>query len=528
MRLIDTSTLQLTEFFDNAIPPYAILSHTWGNEEVLFQHLQNPTEVTKQRRGYSKIVRSCEIARKFGFKYIWNDTCCINKESSAELSEAINSMYRYYHGSVVCYAYLADVSYSHGEDPRAENSEFRRSRWFTRGWTLQELIAPSRVVFFDKDWKEIGTRSSLRDLITEITGIPAPVLLGRDSKSCSVAQRMSWVARRQTTRAEDIAYCLMGIFGVNMPPLYGEGGTRAFIRLQEEIIRYDDDPTIFAWKSDTSTAKKHVERGMLAWYPLEFADSGGIIAHPFKEAPASHRMTNSGLEVTVGWDHHITSDDSYGGPEPNLPTFVHLPCRLEGSPEEDRLYFGVWVERRTWGKQFVRIRPEHLDLVKRVSGGTWRLHVKEGVLNLGMDDFASPSGSYFTISPKHNLTIAETYPENTNYASGSTFNTKRVAVKFQIGSSASMTFAVVFGVDTEYRDNIVWTDIITDPRELEGGKLKEIYHSYDNFSVRQEIRVQALDRLEKRLTDNKLVFVAINSSCDRNHFVVEIGEAERV
>ncbi|THU96036.1 HET-domain-containing protein [Dendrothele bispora CBS 962.96] len=271
MRLINTTTLQVVEFLSIDIPPYAILSHTWGSEEVTFRDMVLRTgdlavEASKrieQKAGFIKIQRSCEIAKRDGFEYIWNDTCCIDKESSAELSEAINSMYRHYGGSGVCYAYLVDVSrdvflreiQDDGSGHETMSASLWNSRWFTRGWTLQELLAPSNIVFYDKDWLEIGTRTSLAELLVSvITRIPAPVLTGdQDLKSCSIAQRMSWAAERRTTRAEDLAYCLMGIFGVGMPTLYGEGAIRAFIRLQEEIIKYNDDGTIFAWRASSNT-----------------------------------------------------------------------------------------------------------------------------------------------------------------------------------------------------------------------------------------------------------------------------------
>ncbi|THU81816.1 HET-domain-containing protein [Dendrothele bispora CBS 962.96] len=287
MRLINTTTLQVVEFLGIDVPAYAILSHTWGNEEVTFRDMMlrltedlavEASTRIERKAGFIKIQKSCEIAKRDGFEYIWNDTCCIDKESSAELSEAINSMYGHYGGSGVCYAYLVDVSRdvflqeiqengSGGET--AGSASLWNSRWFTRGWTLQELLAPSNVVFYDKDWLEIGTRTSLANLISVITRIPTSVLMGDQYfTSYSIAQRMSWAAERRTTRAEDLAYCLMGIFGVGMPTLYGEGAIRAFIRLQEEIIKYNDDATIFAWRA---TNANNQERGLLAWSPSEFA-----------------------------------------------------------------------------------------------------------------------------------------------------------------------------------------------------------------------------------------------------------------
>lgn len=162
MRLLYTSTLKLEEFIGSNIPPYAILSHTWGNEEVSFQDMQGSGAMEKV--GYEKISRCCEKAATGGFEYAWVDTCCIDKSSSSELSEAINSMYRWYRNAEVCYVSLADVPHEY------ESLDlFNRSRWFTRGWTLQELIAPSMVIFFDSDWEEIGTKSSIQISLIEVT-----------------------------------------------------------------------------------------------------------------------------------------------------------------------------------------------------------------------------------------------------------------------------------------------------------------------------------------------------------------------
>jgi hypothetical protein len=148
--------------------------------------------------------------------------------------------------------------------------EISNCRWFTRGWTLQELIAPSIVIFLDKEWHEIGTKSSLQRMISEVTSIPANILLEGRPEYASIAQRMSWASRRETTRDEDLAYCLMGIFGINMPMIYGEG-KRAFIRLQEEIIKVSDDYSLFAWESFDSPG------GLLATSPAAFFKSSKII-----------------------------------------------------------------------------------------------------------------------------------------------------------------------------------------------------------------------------------------------------------
>lgn len=217
MRLINTSTIKLHEFHGDQVPDYAILSHTWGEEEVSLQELERAE--SKARAGYSKIISCCELANVLGWEYAWIDTCCIDKTSSAELSEAINSMFRWYRDAGVCFAYLADVSSTSLNHVAIEG--FRGSRWFTRRCCLQELIAPRNLSFYDRDWTEIGTKQALHNEISIATGIAQEHIMNPDS--ASAAQKMSWASKRQTTRIEDISYCLMGLFDVNMPLLYGEG-----------------------------------------------------------------------------------------------------------------------------------------------------------------------------------------------------------------------------------------------------------------------------------------------------------------
>ncbi|KAM5384674.1 hypothetical protein ACJZ2D_001419 [Fusarium nematophilum] len=232
MRLLHTKRLELDSFFGRDKPRYAILSHTWGDGEVLFEDLQPSSgRDWKTKAGASKVLGSVARARSDGYMYIWIDTCCIDKSSSAELSEAINSMYAWYQHSAICYAYLADI-------PEPDVSLLSESRWFTRGWTLQELIAPNEAIFFTSEWDVLGRRSWLAETISTITGIDTGVLGLWKSRldAYPVGQRMTWAAGRTTTRTEDLAYCLLGLFGINMPLLYGEGD-KAFWRLQEEILR---------------------------------------------------------------------------------------------------------------------------------------------------------------------------------------------------------------------------------------------------------------------------------------------------
>jgi len=241
LRRSNTGEFSLTEDLvgGEAIPPYAILSHTWGvDTEVSFEDLTNGTGNDKP--GYDKIRFCGEQARQDGLQYFWVDTCCINKANYTEVSHAINSMFRWYRSATRCYVYLSDVSgpaFDTNEEfnPRPWELDFRKSRWFKRGWTLQELLASSSVEFFSRDHKRLGDKGSLKQQIHEITGIPDSALQGAPLSQFSVDDRLSWIERRQTKLEEDKAYSLLGIFDVHIPLIYGEGRENAFTRLREEI-----------------------------------------------------------------------------------------------------------------------------------------------------------------------------------------------------------------------------------------------------------------------------------------------------
>ncbi|KAI0549931.1 HET-domain-containing protein [Xylaria curta] len=257
MRLLDTTTLKLRTFKDDEKPRYAILSHTWGDDEVLFEDIQYKSiEQWMNKAGSYKVIKSAQICAKHGIAYIWIDACCIDKGSSSELSEAINSMFKWYQNSYVCYVYLSDVLSNDIEDPQTGIVSFKKSRWFTRGWTLQELIAPTIVQFFDKAWSHIGERDRLAEDIHHVTGIDKDVLSYKNwdinaVKNYSVHTKMVWANGRTTTRSEDRAYSLMGLFNVNMPLLYGEGEIKAFMRLQNEIVRSTNDQSILLHSDST-------------------------------------------------------------------------------------------------------------------------------------------------------------------------------------------------------------------------------------------------------------------------------------
>ena len=244
MRLLKRTSdneLQLVSVNDRHPPPYAILSHTWcQGEEVTYDELVAGTG--KHKSGYKKIVFCVARAAEDGIECSWVDTCCIDKSSQQELQTAINSMFRWYQGAVKCYVYLSDVQVPEEVNnvqafPISWVQAFRQSRWFTRGWTLQELLAPAKVEFFSKERRLLGSRISLEQEVFEITKIPVEALRGQRLSAFSIEARMSWVIERTTTLEEDKVYCLLGIFGVYLPLIYGEGEAYARTRLQEEIER---------------------------------------------------------------------------------------------------------------------------------------------------------------------------------------------------------------------------------------------------------------------------------------------------
>ncbi|KAK9421354.1 putative Heterokaryon incompatibility domain-containing protein [Seiridium unicorne] len=293
MRLINAHSLKLEDFRSAAdAPEYAVLSHTWGEAEPNFTEWNSYlTRLRKAKQpGFAKVYAACKQARRDKISHVWVDTICIDKSSSAELSEAINSMYFWYQSSKLCYAYLKDVSGT-PSDQTDPLDLFKRSRWFTRGWTLQELLAPGNVVFFTQSWTVLGTRNALASTIAAVTGIDQRCLTKEIKlRNYSVAQRMSWAANRSTTREEDIAYCLLGIFRINMPLVYGEG-LRAFRRLQEEIIRTYDDQSILAF--DNTLSKNSV----LADHPRLFHDAGQIQPNFAPRITPPFSMTNAGMAI---------------------------------------------------------------------------------------------------------------------------------------------------------------------------------------------------------------------------------------
>ena len=250
LRIDERGELTFTQDLHDNIPPYAILSHTWGDDEdeVHFDDLKQASY--KKKSGYTKIRFCAEQAEKDQLKYFWVDTCCIHKANLTELTEAINSMFQWYQNAIKCYVFLSDVPGPDGEEDKKQQkwkSAFRESRWFKRGWTLQELLAPASVEFFSREGTCLGCKSTLEDLIHETTGIQTAALRSAPLSGFSVDERMLWAQRRDTKKKEDKAYCLFGIFDVLIPLLYGEGEEKAFSRLRKEIDGSQEGGLSTAW-----------------------------------------------------------------------------------------------------------------------------------------------------------------------------------------------------------------------------------------------------------------------------------------
>tara|TARA_R110002060_G_scaffold8496_7_gene12714 strand:+ start:158 stop:1858 length:1701 start_codon:yes stop_codon:yes gene_type:complete len=378
MWLLNVVTLVLEHFQDDRLVKgqYAILSHTWGEEELSFDTIH--LDLARSKRGYRKIVYACRQAVADGLKYAWVDTCCIDKRSSTELSEAINSMYRWYYNARICYAYLSDVSSA--DDVLTERG-LRSCRWFTRGWTLQELIAPPRLLFYNSDWEMLASRADIAEVLANITHVDQGVLEDRDELwQTSVAKRMSWASMRNTTREEDLAYSLLGIFDINMPLLYGEG-SKAFKRLQEEIIRTWTrvDHSILAWDGKSE--------GLLAispaQFPVHFPEILGRVdqdGRPAKRDIVSwsplqndtFELSNKGLRITLFaraingnfGDQIIQSQAQQEGArgldlgaEQSKRLLVALNCTY-GSAKD--MLFAMYLNRRPW-INYGPHRPMHMN-----------------------------------------------------------------------------------------------------------------------------------------------------------------------
>ncbi|EXJ84345.1 hypothetical protein A1O3_05012 [Capronia epimyces CBS 606.96] len=311
MRLLNVKTYELKELKD--IGPnteYAILSHRWYTEEITFQTLSAAQlkNIEEQSPQLDKIRGACARAEEKKLDWIWIDSCCINRDSSQELQESINSMFRWYQQARVCYTYLSDVEISTPSADLFDRLETegqrggRPSEWFERGWTLQELLAPREMEFFDRHWQPMGTRAELTADISRITGIEARYLTGTEEfRNASIATRLSWQVGRRTSKEEDIAYSLAGLFGIQFMTSYTEGIYEAFQHLQRKIIsRPSFDESLFAWTAPAGSLPPHNRSwaadqwGLLAPSIDCFEKSGDItVDGPSKRRPPSGITTTS-------------------------------------------------------------------------------------------------------------------------------------------------------------------------------------------------------------------------------------------
>ncbi|WPH01259.1 HET-domain-containing protein [Acrodontium crateriforme] len=355
MRLLRTDSLTFGTFQRANRPPYVILSHRWSkneDDEILMQGIIQGTATKK--KAFAKLNGAMLEAQFYGYEWIWCDTCCIDKTSSAELSEAINSMFAWYKEADTCYVYISEPDISSVED-------LPKSDWFSRGWTLQELLAPPFVEFYTHDWRLIANNlaTEVVEILSRITLIDGAILMKTENiSSVSIAERMSWAAHRVVSREEDMAYCLMGLFDVSMPMLYGEGGEKAFHRLQEHIMKDSNDHSIFAWRDED--ADVDASHGLLADHPKHFAHSSEIIAKIRWEDTAPYQIGNRGLCINL----HLS-------PGPNNTFIAALNCPFPSMPFNfSEGYLGIILE----------IMPATHNEYKRISLHKFNHVIERGLL----------------------------------------------------------------------------------------------------------------------------------------------------
>ena len=267
---------------------FAILSHTWERGELSYEDLHGQNDLSGshlglqdsdrdggRQRSFEKLHNFCDIAEEYGTEFAWADNVCIDKSSSAELDESIRSMFSWYRNAAICIVYLAQTN---------DLRDFAHDRWFTRGWTLQELLAPRRLKFYSKRWhrlteflndkisaedvRRLNNQSLTRqlDLLSDAILKAAGLVMQhvRDFvpgiRHPSLPERMQWIARRATTREEDESYSLMGIFNVSISIAYGEGRERAFFRLYQAILEVGYERDWLLWTGRSVSPSIHPSR----------------------------------------------------------------------------------------------------------------------------------------------------------------------------------------------------------------------------------------------------------------------------
>ncbi|KAE9371105.1 HET-domain-containing protein [Stipitochalara longipes BDJ] len=496
MWLLNSGTFELNFFYDNKTPHYAILSHVWGDNEVSFQQINGSQTEIQNHAGYMKIWKCCEQAANHGFEFVWIDTCCIDKTNSAELSEAINSMFKWYQDSTECYVYLEDVT---------SLDDLPASRWFTRGWTLQELLAPASAIFLNKDWQEIGTKASLAKAISLITNIPTRVILGQESEEFSVAQVMSWAANRETTRVEDVGYSLLGIFGVNMPMIYGEG-EKAFARLQHEIIKGSTDQSIFAWSlrgPNNTEFREVIDRGAFAQSPADFVGCGSIVRTDSKGNP-EFALNNKGLRIEV---------DLIPPPHHKNYYTAYLNCKKKDPEQAGDGRLGILLHKYH-DDQYVRVDPHVLrtNLSNDIEG-KWRTSiyiVEPGSSSIGPWKWSKGVSKrsprlrpLYSQCTEHGFLLADnqtvrqrrqTYNSSQNRIAYEKFET--LVLRFAHESTPEVQFAVLFGTSNDR----VWSDIETHFGDETLADIVDSYFEPEPLTTQHSRRYQARENIQDRAT----------------------------
>ncbi|KAF5652544.1 het domain protein [Fusarium sp. NRRL 25303] len=419
MRLLQTKSHELFEASDVPVPfpSYAILSHTWisPKDEITYQDMKRRTgdiknDVYKQK-GWSKLKDYCDRAFKDGWEWAWMDTCCIDKTNPADTQEAINAMFRWYQNAGVCYAHLSDVDFVSLPDDTdldsgtnrlrtAGKNKFIGAKWFTRGWTLQELLAPHYLIFVDRDWHHIGTRESWALEIEKASKIEARHLNAfnpTDFASCSTAMRFSWASGRETTVEEDESYSLLGLFGISLPLIYGEGGRQAFNRLQRQLIHVYHDDSVFAWKSSQPDPKPGV--GILARSVKDFWDASKVAAGQYGNA---YSMTNRGLEITSKYWRQRSNPDG---------VIVRLNCRIGSTSDTEDKETGLHLTHDAVADVYYRSRIHELCDIGQLNPSDWYEERRREPLFIRADNYLEPatSSAMFVIEYPEQIQIVATY-----------------------------------------------------------------------------------------------------------------------
>ncbi|KAF5577103.1 beta transducin [Fusarium pseudoanthophilum] len=369
-----------------------------------------------KQKGWLKLRYYCGRAFNDGWEWAWMDTCCIDKTNPADTQEAINAMFRWYQRAGVCYAHLDDVDFSKTreivsltEDTDLDSSmdylrealkgDFIRAKWFTRGWTLQELLAPNYLIFVDREWRHMGTREGWALEIEKASNIEARHLNAfspTDFTSCSTAMRFSWASGRETTVEEDESYSLLGLFGISLPLIYGERGRQAFNRLQRQLINVYHDDSVFAWKG--SHPDLRLEVGILARSIKDFWDSSKVTKGQYGNAYA---MTNRGLEITSKYWRQRSNPES---------VIVRLNCRVRLAPDVEK-ETGIHLTHDAVTDIYHRAHIHELCDTGQLDLSDWYEERSREPLFIQADNYLEPvtSSAIFVVEYPEQIQIVATY-----------------------------------------------------------------------------------------------------------------------